>query len=271
MISITTPAPLWATGDPGRHDRQWKPKPGEFAMFARAIAARYAPARRPVRDPQRAEPARLAEAADRQARAVRAAPLPAARARRVPGDPGRRARATRSSSASWPRAAARTAVRAPRSGRSRSCARSAACRARSASCGAGAAVASRLPAPTRSATTPTSSSCTPRAGRATATTPRSVTGGRLLRFLDRLVARGRLVSARGGQLDVHYTEFGYQTDPPDPYAGIALQRQNRWLQEAGLRGVADAARAEPEPVPAHRRRRSCPAAVSAPTASSRAA
>src|SRR5688572_19748020 len=41
MISITTPAPLWATGDPGRHDRQWKPKPGEFALFSRAIASRY--------------------------------------------------------------------------------------------------------------------------------------------------------------------------------------------------------------------------------------
>src|SRR5687767_12176889 len=41
MISITTPAPLWATGDPGKHDRQWKPKPGEFAQFARAVASRY--------------------------------------------------------------------------------------------------------------------------------------------------------------------------------------------------------------------------------------
>ena len=57
-------------------------------------------------------------------------------------------------------------------------------------------------------------------------------GRRLLRFLDRLVRRGRLVSARGGKLDVHYTEFGYQTDPPDPFAGIPLKRQDRWLQEA---------------------------------------
>ena len=42
MISITTPAPLWATGNPSKHDRQWKPKPAEFALFARAVAARYA-------------------------------------------------------------------------------------------------------------------------------------------------------------------------------------------------------------------------------------
>ena len=36
MISITTPAPLWATGDPSRHDRVWKPKTGEFAMLLSA-------------------------------------------------------------------------------------------------------------------------------------------------------------------------------------------------------------------------------------------
>ncbi len=70
------------------------------------------------------------------------------------------------------------------------------------------------------------------ATRPTATTPRSATAARLLRFLDRLVRRGGLVSTRGPKLDVHYTEFGYQTNPPDPYAGISLKRQDRWLQEA---------------------------------------
>ena len=57
-------------------------------------------------------------------------------------------------------------------------------------------------------------------------------GRRLLRFLDRLVKKHRLISTRGGKLQVHYTEFGYQTDPPDPYAGISLKKQDRWLQEA---------------------------------------
>jgi len=46
------------------------------------------------------------------------------------------------------------------------------------------------------------------------------------------VRGGRLISARGPKLDVHYTEFGYQTDPPDPFAGVSLKRQDRWLQEA---------------------------------------
>jgi hypothetical protein len=31
---------------------------------------------------------------------------------------------------------------------------------------------------------------------------------------------------------IYYTEFGYQTDPPDPFAGIPLSRQSRWLQDA---------------------------------------
>jgi hypothetical protein len=55
---------------------------------------------------------------------------------------------------------------------------------------------------------------------------------RLLSALDRLVAAGALRPGRGGKLDVHYTEFGYQTDPPDPFAGVSLARQDRWLQEA---------------------------------------
>jgi hypothetical protein len=55
---------------------------------------------------------------------------------------------------------------------------------------------------------------------------------RLLRALDRLVRAGRIVPSHGRRLNVFYTEFGYQTFPPDPFAGISLRRQSRWLQEA---------------------------------------
>jgi hypothetical protein len=54
---------------------------------------------------------------------------------------------------------------------------------------------------------------------------------RLLGTIDRLVSRGRLNPSQG-RPDVYYTEFGYQTNPPDPFAGIALSRQDRWLQDA---------------------------------------
>ena len=57
---------------------------------------------------------------------------------------------------------------------------------------------------------------------------------RLLQTLDALVAAGRIVSPRTPQLDVYYTEFGYQTKPPDPYAGISLKRQDNYLQQAAF-------------------------------------
>ena len=56
--------------------------------------------------------------------------------------------------------------------------------------------------------------------------------GRLLRVLDRLVRLGRIRPSGGRRLNVYYTEFGYQTDPPDPFAGIPLGRQSRYLQQA---------------------------------------
>jgi hypothetical protein len=57
-------------------------------------------------------------------------------------------------------------------------------------------------------------------------------GGRLLGVLDRLVRRGRIRPSGSRRLDVFYTEFGYQTDPPDPFSGVSLRRQRRWLQDA---------------------------------------
>jgi hypothetical protein len=57
--------------------------------------------------------------------------------------------------------------------------------------------------------------------------------GRLLRVLDRLVRSGRIRPSAGHRrMSVFYTEFGYQTNPPDPFAGISLARQRRFLQEA---------------------------------------
>jgi hypothetical protein len=57
-------------------------------------------------------------------------------------------------------------------------------------------------------------------------------GRRLLRTLDRLTARGRIRKSGGGRLSVFYTEFGYQTNPPDPFAGISLRRHDSYLQHA---------------------------------------
>jgi hypothetical protein len=55
---------------------------------------------------------------------------------------------------------------------------------------------------------------------------------RLEQTLDSLVARGAIRPSGSKHLPIYYTEFGYQTDPPDPFAGIPLARQSRWLQDA---------------------------------------
>jgi hypothetical protein len=57
-------------------------------------------------------------------------------------------------------------------------------------------------------------------------------GRRLLRVLDRLVRRGRIRPSGSPRVSGYYTEFGYQTFPPDPFSGISLRRHRRWLQEA---------------------------------------
>jgi hypothetical protein len=57
-------------------------------------------------------------------------------------------------------------------------------------------------------------------------------GRRLLRVVDRLVRVGALQPNAARKPNVFYTEFGYQTNPPDPFAGVSLRTQNRYLQQA---------------------------------------
>jgi hypothetical protein len=57
---------------------------------------------------------------------------------------------------------------------------------------------------------------------------------RLFRTLDRLTRRRRLVApaATGRRFDVYMTEFGFQTAPPDRLAGVSLEQQARYLQQS---------------------------------------
>jgi hypothetical protein len=54
---------------------------------------------------------------------------------------------------------------------------------------------------------------------------------RLFKVLDRLSGMKRLLPARTRRFDVHLTEFGYQTSPPDHAVGITLAQQVRYLQQ----------------------------------------
>ena len=76
MISISMPAPIWATGQTRTPNPLWKPSVAEFAAFSEAVAKRYAALRRPLRHLQRAQPGRVAAAPERPQGPVRPAPLP---------------------------------------------------------------------------------------------------------------------------------------------------------------------------------------------------
>ena len=41
MVTVTGPAPYWATADPKRRSGQYRPNPRDFGQFARAVARRY--------------------------------------------------------------------------------------------------------------------------------------------------------------------------------------------------------------------------------------
>ena len=53
-------------------------------------------------------------------------------------------------------------------------------------------------------------------------------GDRLKAILDAAGEAGRI----GKGLPIWYTEFGYQTAPPDPFRGISLEQQAQWLVDA---------------------------------------
>jgi hypothetical protein len=53
-------------------------------------------------------------------------------------------------------------------------------------------------------------------------------GRRLIRIINAAARYGRIP----GRLPVWYTEFGYQTKPPDPYRGISLNKQAAWNTRA---------------------------------------
>ncbi|MGI8845721.1 MAG: hypothetical protein ACR2HC_06045 [Thermoleophilaceae bacterium] len=57
-------------------------------------------------------------------------------------------------------------------------------------------------------------------------------GGRLTGLLDRLTRLKAIAPGRGRRLSIFYTEFGYQTSPPDPFAGVSLAQQRLYLQQA---------------------------------------
>ena len=56
---------------------------------------------------------------------------------------------------------------------------------------------------------------------------------KLLKTIDGIQKAGGLLNGTGAaKLDLDFTEFGYQTNPPDPYSGVSVAQQNAWLQQS---------------------------------------
>lgn len=60
-------------------------------------------------------------------------------------------------------------------------------------------------------------------------------GRRLVRILDAARRYKRVT----GKIPIWYTEFGYQTNPPDPYRGVTPQRQAAWTVRAERLAFSD--------------------------------
>jgi hypothetical protein len=62
---------------------------------------------------------------------------------------------------------------------------------------------------------------------------------RLKATLDGTQRAGGLKKAGGGKFGLYFTEWGYQTMPPDKTRGVSLAKQSRWLQQGAYIAYRD--------------------------------
>ena len=228
MVSITTPAPYWATGAPGRRNAVWKPSPGEFASFAEAVTKRYArlvdhwaisnePNQQQWLQPQ-SENGR-AFAPHHYRRMVQAA-YPRIKA----ADPTSLVLIGELASVGSTSAGIRRGIKPLRFLRTMACRDRRYRRMRSGPCAGFRAVPGDAIGHHPYQFTDPSRRSMHRDDAAMGD------GLRLLRVVDALQRRRALT--RTGRFNMYYTEFGYQTNPPDPFAGVSLGTQRHYLAKA---------------------------------------
>ena len=233
MVTISTPAPIWATGQPDRDNPLWKPNPDEFGAFAAAVAGRYAP----VVDHYGIsnEPNQgnwLQPQTDRRGRPVSPhlyrAMVQTAYPRIKELDPDSVALVGELAASGREGRGAAVNMRPLRFLRAMTCRTSRYRRVRGGRC------KGYQPIPADAIGHHPYQLLLSPAHRSENRDDAAINDGRrLLRVIDRLTRLGDLRTGVGRRrLNVFYTEFGYQTNPPDPFAGISLAKQRRFLQQA---------------------------------------
>ena len=228
MISITTPAPAWATGGRGG---LWQPSPAEFGAYAGAVAARYAqladqfgisnePNQGGWLQPQST---RRGLVSPHHYRAMVRAAYPRIKAA-APGSVAMIGNLASSGSAARGR---RAPIRPLAFLRAMACVDSRYRPVRRGRC------RGFKPVPGDAVAHHPYQFFMPPSRHSRHRDDAGIADGRrLLRVLDILVRRGRIATPRRRRMSVYYTEFGYQTNPPDPFAGVSLKRHSRYLQQA---------------------------------------
>ncbi len=217
LISITTPAPFWGTQNPGRKNGLYKPDPKQFASFAQAVAQRYS--RFPVQYAILNEPNQPGWLLPQSEGKKLVAPVIYRNLVRAAYPKIKR---------QAPNALVLVGELAP-SGRTQ---RGANEPIRPLTFLRAFGSTSKPPPADAIGHHPYSFFDPPDKKSADPDDAAIGDSARLFSALDKLTSKGAIDAKRGRKLDVYYTEFGYQTDPPDPFAGVSLSRQSRYLQQA---------------------------------------
>jgi hypothetical protein len=233
-LNITGPGRVWASSEPRRRKGSWKPRPSAYAAFAKAVALRYGsqvdryilynePNISAWLSPQAScKRGRCTPVSPHLYRSLVRAAYPAVRA----ADPGAQVIIGALSPRGQRLRETNTVMRPLLFLRRLGCRsdsfrriRTGACRRFKPATGDGFAIhpySGRLP-PQRSHPNPDDVAL--------------ASISRLTRTLDRL-QRQRALKAATRRFGIYVDEYAYQTKPPDKIGGVALFKQDRWLQEA---------------------------------------
>lgn len=231
MVSITSPNPVWASAEPRRRSKTWKPKPAEYALFAQAVASRYAP----IVDHYGLynEPNQGAWLTPQSEQGRATAPhlyrslVHAAYPRIKSADPSSTVLVGELASSGRDDPGKTRPIRPLLFLRKMGCRDARFKPTRKGQC------RGFKPVPADAiGHHPYAFFLRPDQQSKERDDAGLGDGRRLLRTLDKLTRVGAIKRSSRKPLDVFYTEYGYQTNPPDPVSGVSLTRQSQFLQQA---------------------------------------